>query len=111
MTPGRRVLRRRQACFVRAPPTLSPADRPDKPAPLPLDGVDTGRQPPAASRPAFERAQDVCPLLDAPGARHRAERVLGAVDDTLEPQLRSEQGLELTDDDTATSRADLTLSV
>jgi hypothetical protein len=62
-------------------------------------------------RPAFERAKDACPLLDAPGARHRAEDVLGAVDDILEPMLRSEQDIELTDDDTMTSRADLTLSV
>jgi hypothetical protein len=37
--------------------------------------------------------------------------VLGAVDDILEPLLRSEQDVELTDGDTATSRADLTLSV
>ena len=61
-------------------------------------------------RPAFERAKDVCPLLDVPGARHRAEDVLGAVDDILEPLLRSSD-IELTDDDTATSRADLTLSL
>ena len=72
--------------------------------------AEVGEPPTDRIRPALARAKATCPLLAAPGSRHRAEDVLEATDDILSPLLRSEQDVDLTDERTTTSRADLAMS-
>jgi hypothetical protein len=73
-----------------------------------LEGV--GDPPTDRLRPAWERAAAACPLLAQRGSVRRAEDIVDAADDLVEPYFLDEKDLPLAGAPTRASRADVRLS-